>query len=205
MWKWHVMKAIVLILVPCRLRGFHQPNSPESGWACLNEGTTRQPERYHGAFADQLGTGHVVTGPDTNAPLVAVSSPIEENPTQPETTNVISVSEPLTTETNLIELVQPVEELPPLPDEIDGYKTVTFDKLASFAYEVPLDPVTNKVELAKLNAQIPTASRSSTVPMAIRGFMLPLKVENEKTELLTARPVDVLLWDCAKNQRVDQH
>ena len=114
----------------------------------------------------------------------------------------------LTTETNLIELVQPVEELPPLPDEIDGYKTVTFDKLASFAYEVPLDPVTNKVELAKLNAQIPDGIKEfNEKPMAIRGFMLPLKVEEREGDRAVdhARPVDVLLWHCAKNQRVDQH
>ena len=92
-------------------------------------------------------------------------------------------------ETNLIELAETIEELSPLPDEIEGYKTVTFDKLASFAYEVPLDPITNKVELAKLNSQIPEVIKKfDKKSVAIRGFMLPLKVENGKvTELLIMR------------------
>ena len=84
-----------------------------------------------------------VSSINTNSSVEEVSQPIAFN----EETNL--------PETNLIELAQPVDELPPLPDEIEGYKTVSFDKLASFAYEVPLDPVTNKVELAKLNSQIP--------------------------------------------------
>ena len=87
---------------------------------------------------------------------------------------------------NFVELVQPMDEM---PEAIDGYEGVTFDKLASFAYEVPLDPVTNKVELAKLNAQIPESIKSlDKKPVAIRGFMLPLKVENGLvTELLIMR------------------
>ena len=92
---------------------------------------------------------------------------------------------------NLLELVQPIAEVRDalLPEVIDGYEGVSFDKLASFAYEVPLDPVTNKVELAKLNAQIPARIKSlDKKPVAIRGFMLPLKVENGLvTELLIMR------------------
>jgi len=92
---------------------------------------------------------------------------------------------------NLVELVQPIVEARDalLPEVIDGYEGVSFDKLASFAYEVPLDPVTNKVELAKLNAQIPARIKSlDKKPVAIRGFMLPLKVENGLvTELLIMR------------------
>ena len=92
---------------------------------------------------------------------------------------------------NLDELVQPIVEARDalLPEVIDGYEGVSFDKLASFAYEVPLDPVTNKVELAKLNAQIPARIKSLDKKLvAIRGFMLPLKVENGLvTELLIMR------------------
>jgi len=92
---------------------------------------------------------------------------------------------------NLLELVQPIAEVRDalLPEVIDGYEGVSFDKLASFAYEVPLDPVTNKVELAKLNAQIPARIKSLDKKLvAIRGFMLPLKVENGLvTELLIMR------------------
>ena len=92
---------------------------------------------------------------------------------------------------NLVELVQPIVETgeEPLPEEIDGYRGVTFDKLASFPYEVPLDPITNKVELAKLNSQIPARIKLlDKKPVAIRGFMLPLKVENGLvTELLIMR------------------
>ena len=92
---------------------------------------------------------------------------------------------------NLVELVQPIVEARDalLPEVIDGYEGVSFDKLASFAYEVPLDPVTNKVELAKLNAQIPARIKSLDKKLVdIRGFMLPLKVENGLvTELLIMR------------------
>ncbi len=92
---------------------------------------------------------------------------------------------------NLLELVQPIVEARDalLPEVIEGYEGVSFDKLASFAYEVPLDPVTNKVELAKLNAQIPARIKSLDKKLvAIRGFMLPLKVENGLvTELLIMR------------------
>ncbi len=92
---------------------------------------------------------------------------------------------------NLLELVQPIVEVRDalLPEVIEGYEGVSFDKLASFAYEVPLDPVTNKVELAKLNAQIPARIKSLDKKLvAIRGFMLPLKVENGLvTELLIMR------------------
>ena len=92
---------------------------------------------------------------------------------------------------NLLEPVQSIVEVRDalLPEVIDGYEGVSFDKLASFAYEVPLDPVTNKVELAKLNAQIPARIKSlDKKPVAIRGFMLPLKVENGLvTELLIMR------------------
>ena len=92
---------------------------------------------------------------------------------------------------SLVDLVQPIVEARDalLPEVIEGYEGVSFDKLASFAYEVPLDPVTNKVELAKLNAQIPARIKSLDKKLvAIRGFMLPLKVENGLvTELLIMR------------------
>ena len=96
---------------------------------------------------------------------------------------IVAVEQPAP---NLVELVQPMDEM---PEAIDGYEGVTFDKLASFPYEVPLDPVTNKVELAKLNAQIPESIKSlDKKSVAIRGFMLPLKVENGLvTELLVMR------------------
>ncbi|MBO23952.1 MAG: hypothetical protein CMO65_01945, partial [Verrucomicrobiales bacterium] len=130
-----------------------------------------------------------VTGLENNEPSVSVPPLLEKIPLPSETTNLITSEEVPVVGTNLIELAQPIVELPPLPDEIDGYKTVTFDKLASFPYEVPLDPVTNKVELAKLNAQIPEGIKNfNEKPVAIQGFMLPLKVEQGKvTELLIMR------------------
>jgi len=92
---------------------------------------------------------------------------------------------------NLVELIQPIVDAKDdfLPEVIEGYEGVSFDKLASFPYEVPLDPITNKVELAKLSAQIPARIKSlDRKPVAIRGFMLPLKVENGLvTELLIMR------------------
>ena len=114
MWKWHVMKAIVLVLVCLAAYVvFINPTHRKADGPAL---TREQLDSQSETITDLLQTNSepviVVKRPDTNAPLAAASSPIEENPTQPETTNVISVLEPLTTETNLIELVQPVEELP---------------------------------------------------------------------------------------------
>ena len=138
-----------------------------------------------------------ITELSEEAPNVVIDEPLDESISTVNTNSFAEeVSESLASngetnlpETNFIELEQTVEELPPLPDEIEGYKTVTFDKLASFAYEVPLDPVTNKVELVKLNSQIPEVIKKfDKKSVAIRGFMLPLKVENGKvTELLIMR------------------
>jgi len=131
--------------------------------------------------------------------LIEEPEPVEETPApeaKPEETPKLPADEaPPAAATepppNLVELVQPIVETgeEPLPEEIDGYRGVTFDKLASFPYEVPLDPITNKVELAKLNSQIPARIKLlDKKPVAIRGFMLPLKVENGLvTELLIMR------------------
>ncbi|MDD9864908.1 MAG: DUF3299 domain-containing protein [Verrucomicrobiales bacterium] len=190
-WKWLAMKAVVLALV-CLAAYVVFINPPErqaEGPALTREQLDSQSDVITELAKAEPEQVFEVTGPETNAPPVSVPPLLEKLPTQSETTNLITFAEDPATETNLIELAPPVEELPPLPEEIDGYKTVTFDKLASFAYEVPLDPVTNKVELAKLNAQIPDGIKQfDEKPVAIRGFMLPLKVENGKvTELLIMR------------------
>lgn len=193
MGKWVAMKAIVLVLVVCAVYlVFINPPHREADKPTL----TREQLDSQSDTITELAEAKpepVLENPvsETNA-VPAVATPTEQVPPTESQTNTLAgavEAEMQATETNLIELVQPVEELPPLPEEIDGYKTVTFDKLASFAYEVPLDPVTNKVELAKLNSQIPDGIKKfNEKPVAIRGFMLPLKVENGKvTELLIMR------------------
>jgi hypothetical protein len=76
------------------------------------------------------------------------------------------------------------------PEET-AYPLVGFDSLAGYPFEVTDDlmgPVTNDVEAvaAKSNGQIPASVRAlNRRPAAIKGFMLPLKVEGGLvTELL---------------------
>jgi hypothetical protein len=62
-----------------------------------------------------------------------------------------------------------------------GYPAVGFDKLASYNFDVPDDgPVTNIAAGAdKADEQIPTTVKAfNRKKVSIKGFMLPLKVEN---------------------------
>ena len=62
-----------------------------------------------------------------------------------------------------------------------GYPAVGFDKLASYNFDVPDDgPATNVVAGAdKADDQIPTTVKAfNRKKVSIKGFMLPLKVEN---------------------------
>ena len=72
-----------------------------------------------------------------------------------------------------------------------GFITANFDRLAGYAFEVTdemLGPITNAVDeaAAQTDAMIPEPIRSlNGKPVAIKGFMLPLKVEGGLvTELL---------------------
>lgn len=79
----------------------------------------------------------------------------------------------------------------PGADEVrDGdFLVVGFDKLASFNFEVPDEPTTNQVATAKSENQIPpTVKALDQKAVAIKGFMLPLKVESGLvTEMLIMR------------------
>ena len=178
LWKWYVLKAVIAALVVfVGYKVFVDKPSPEQLAPTQEE-------------LDSLSGG---------IELIEETEPVEESP-EPEAkpeeaprpsddeAPPAAVTEP---PPNLVELIQPIVESEDdlLPEVIDGYEGVSFDKLASFPYEVPLDPVTNKVELARLNAQIPVRIKSlDKKPVAIRGFMLPLKVENGLvTELLIMR------------------
>ena len=163
MWKWYVLKAVIAALVLyAGYKVFIDKPSPEAPAPTQDE-------------IDAL-SGSIEMIEEEPEPEPAPGPSAEQDP-------VVALEQPAP---NLVELVQPVDEM---PEVVEGYEGITFGKLASFAYEVPLDPVTNKVELAKLNAQIPDSIKSlDKKPVAIRGFMLPLKVENGLvTELLIMR------------------
>lgn len=177
LWKWSAISAVGLFFVGCsQNQESIDPVFTQEEIDSQSDSITELSVEGPKPIVEQ-SKNDSVSSINTNSSVEEVSQPIALN----EETNL--------PETNLIELAQPVDELPPLPDEIEGYKTISFDKLASFAYEVPLDPVTNKVELAKLNSQIPEVIKKfDKKAVAIRGFMLPLKVENGKvTELLIMR------------------
>ena len=166
-WKGYVLKAVIAALVVfAGYKVFVGKPSPE-------QPTPTQDE------LDSLSGGIELI--EEAEPEPEAKPPADEAP-------LAAATEP---PPSLVDLVQPIVEASDalLPEVIEGYEGVSFDKLASFAYEVPLDPVTNKVELAKLNAQIPARIKSlDKKSVAIRGFMLPLKVENGLvTELLIMR------------------
>ena len=166
-WKGYVLKAVIAALfVIAAYKVFVDRPSPE------------QPALTQDELDSLSGGIELIKEAE---PELEAKLPADEAPP-------VAAAEPLP---NLVDLVQPIVEASDalLPEVIEGYEGVSFDKLASFAYEVPLDPVTNKVELAKLNAQIPARIKSlDKKPVAIRGFMLPLKVENGLvTELLIMR------------------
>lgn len=171
MWKWNVMKSVIAALV--LYVGYE---------VFVNEPTPEPLAPTQDELDSLSGSIELIEASEPEAKP-------EETPKPPaDAAPLAAAPEP---PPNLVELVQPIVEAKDdlLPEMIDGYEGVSFDKLASFAYEVPLDPVTNKVELAKLNAQIPARIKSlDKKSVAIRGFMLPLKVENGLvTELLIMR------------------
>lgn len=73
---------------------------------------------------------------------------------------------------------------------IDDYLSVNFDKLASFNFEIPDElPGTNQVATAQSKDQIPPDIKAlDQRNVALKGFMLPLKVEaGLVTEMLIMR------------------
>lgn len=171
LWKWYVLKSVIAALV--LFVGYE---------VFVNEPTPEPLAPTQDELDSLSGSIELIEEPEPEAKP-------EETPKPPaDTAPSAAVTEP---PPNLVELIQPIVDAKDdfLPEVIDGYEGVSFDKLASFPYEVPLDPITNKVELAKLNAQIPARIKSLDKKLvAIRGFMLPLKVENGLvTELLIMR------------------
>ncbi len=170
LWKWYVLKVGVALLVLL------------VGYKVFIDKTSQEPMTPTQDELDSL-----------SAEIELINEEPAPEPKPAAAPELPSEKAPIVTEEktppNLVELVQSVEAGDELPQAIEGYEGVTFDKLASFPYEVPLDPVTNRVELVKLNAQIPERIKSlDKKPVAIRGFMLPLKVENGLvTELLIMR------------------
>ena len=76
------------------------------------------------------------------------------------------------------------------PAMIGDYSVISFDKLASFAYEVPDDPITDPKAKAVIEKNIiPKAVTDfHKKKIALKGYMLPLKVEGGKiTEMLIMR------------------
>ena len=79
---------------------------------------------------------------------------------------------------------------PAVPVKIGDYSLLGFDRLASFAYEVPDDPITEpKAKKILESNEIPESIKKfDGQKVALKGFMLPLKVEDGLiTELLILR------------------
>ncbi len=81
---------------------------------------------------------------------------------------------------DLAELFPQQHEEEDLPEEIDGYKVVSFGKLSAFKFKVPDDPITEPDAKALLDSnEIPEeVSSYDNLDVAIRGYMFPLRVKN---------------------------
>jgi hypothetical protein len=99
--------------------------------------------------------------------------------TQPIVATATTPSIPTPTSTPAAAVVQPTTTK--IVISKDGCPTVGFDKLASYNFDVPDDePVTNKpAGPDKADDQIPaTVKTFDQKKVSIKGFMLPLKVDN---------------------------
>ena len=76
------------------------------------------------------------------------------------------------------------------PAMIGDYSLISFDRIASFAYEVPDDPITEPKAKAIIEKNVipKTVRVFDKKKVALKGYMLPLKVEGGKiTEMLILR------------------
>lgn len=75
------------------------------------------------------------------------------------------------------------------PTETDGFLNIGFDRLASFPYEMPADILSTNQPAPPAKEQIPDRIKAfNQKPIALKGFMLPLKVEGGLvTEMLIMR------------------
>ena len=83
-----------------------------------------------------------------------------------------------------------IQSAPLVEEKLGDYTVVNFDRLAGFNYDVPDEPITNKTAQVTLKKeQIPVPVKSlDKKKVALKGFMLPLKVEGGLiTELLIMR------------------
>jgi hypothetical protein len=89
--------------------------------------------------------------------------------------------------------VSPTTNSAPATKKIGEYHVVGFDKLSAYNFEVSDDllaPATNSAAMTqRVDSQIPTTVKAfNEKPVALTGFMLPLKVEGGLvTELLIMR------------------
>ena len=119
-------------------------------------------------------------------------APEVNKPTQTEVSKV-DPTEPVQIPSTNPEAAAPAKppvELAQPAGMIGDYSIIHFDKLASFAYEVPDDPVTDPKAKAILDKNVipKDVTDFHKKKIALKGFMLPLKVEGGKiTEMLIMR------------------
>ena len=134
-------------------------------------GCSRNPQAADNAPAD-------LRGEPINPPRLATAIPATNVvPPAPVATDAIALTTPASTAVKSID---------------GGYAAVAFDKLASFDFVIPEETVsTNGIVTAatKADGQIPQSVKSLHESLvALRGFMLPLKVEGGLvTEMLLMR------------------
>lgn len=114
----------------------------------------------------------------------ALEAPVATTNFQPAVSNV-SFSTPTSSP------AQRLASIREAPIDQDGFKTIGFEQLSSYAFEVSdeiMNPSTNATfnATARTEAQIPREIKAlDKTAVALRGFMLPLKVEGGLvTELL---------------------
>lgn len=135
--------------------------------------------------------------PDT-APLDLRGQPINAAPASPPqtATNTVAAARPASTAkgagarpVNLGSVAAPAAATgrptagttEPASGEVmlDGHLSVGFDRLAGFTFEMPTQPLPTNAGPESLAGRIPPAIEAlNGKPVALKGFMLPLKIEN---------------------------
>lgn len=198
--RWPLAAGVLaLVLAGCDSRPTASPGTPPEKTAAaapqgeliqpLTPTPAPQPTPVTPTPAPVASTPAATPAPVATAAPTATAAPVPTAaPTPVATAAPIATPATIVSTSNAV----PVDAAP--VKTADGFANVGFDKLSAFAFDVSDEILqadsTNAVAVAKKTAeQIPQAVRDfDQQRIALKGFMLPLKVEGGKvTELLIMR------------------
>jgi hypothetical protein len=175
---WHGVSVVALAgLLGCG----HQAPIHQNVVVKRGEAVARQPADPEQPFIQELPQPPEVSKPEESL-IAKVETKETALPEATEPAQKPEAGKPAPPPVELAQLEQPAM--------IGDYSVISFDKLASFAYEVPDDPITDPKAKAIIEKNIipKEVADFHKKKIALKGYMLPLKVEGGKiTEMLIMR------------------